>query len=518
VAGGIATHPPATPPPMGNGKRGKGPELATNAGARAVSLAMVALLLVGGGLTLLGGGARAYTPQDNLEPNPALAGNVTFSTHPGGAAALQYTDSFGHWQNLSANLDPTVRDPITLNPSDALASGVLQANKLGGTGGLAWNATGSWSSSVQGGAVQTIAQTTVNGAVGISDTVNTSLHGADTPLAYITIPKADYPSTTLSFDWLTITGFVTFPATSYTGTARVQFNDGSSCYVNPGWYGTNGSLEAATSALQTISGTASAVVPFFFSVPESLLMSTGGAGCAFGSSETFLQIAYVLPTAASVNYVTTVTGVGLTTGALTFGPTIWNAKNGTTGILREADIGNLNLTTLSPSFAYTSIAGGGYTAAIAQAASLATGVTISEVPLGNGSEQVSYGMNYGLPTAPSLTYGSFKLTDTPRLAAWQYVSINYAAVSYISVYQASAHVNNYTTIVSSVSATTAETWTGTVVYTEAQWVSISGPPAFFSTNGIAYWFWVAVGALGGLFALGGTVAFAGNKEASYRVR
>ena len=138
--------------------------------------------------------------------------------------------------------------------------------------------------------------------------------------------------------------------------------------------------------------------------------------------------------------------------------------------------------------------------------------------MSNGSEQVTYGLNYAFPSAPSLTYGSFKLADTPRLAAWQYVSVTFASVSYISVYQSSAHINNYTTVISSVSATTGGTWSGTMIYTEAQWLTISGPPAFFSTNGIAYWFWVAVGALGGLFALGGTVAFSQQKEAAYRVR
>ena len=368
MAGGIATHPPATRAEhMRDGKGRKGPELATNAGARAVSLAVVAVLLVGGIFAVLAaGGARGYAPVRNLEPAPALAGNVTFSTHPGGAAPLQYTDSFSHWQNLSATLDPTVRNPITLNPSDVLSTS-LQANKLGGTSGLAWNATASWTSTgTSGGGTQTIAQTTINGAVGISDTVNSSLHGTDNPEMYLTLPKADYPSTTLSFDWISISGFLTLPATSATGTLRVQYNDGGSCYIGPGFYGTNGSLEAATSTIQYISGSASGVIPFYFSVPVSLMMATGGAGCAFGTTETLVQLAWALPTAASVNYVATVTGMGLTTSPLTLGATIWNAKNGTTGILREADVGNLNLTTFNPSFSVSSVAGGGYTAAVSE--------------------------------------------------------------------------------------------------------------------------------------------------------
>lgn len=508
----------------------KGARHRTNARTAGVIAAVVIMLLGGGALLFGASPALAYTPHAGIEPNPTLATNVTISSHPAGGAPLQYLDQYSRWQNLTAHVDAAhVANPYAIAPSDIVAPGILQGEKVAGT---YWNLTGTgtlWHTQYNGLASGSVltgpTAATVNGEPAVQYTVNTSdADPGSVDIGYAITP-AQLPSTNLAFDFLTIGIELAGTAQAGAYADAVVFNQSAGGTWAPQVYASNGTLQPFNG---TVAGApalpADAGQEEYFSISMASMKCWAGTAltCSHMSGASpvttyYLGFVLYIPKVASTVYTVTVTDLAVGTAPLSLGTTQWHKASVTVAAF-GAGAFPANLSAFQPSFTYSSVAGGGYTVAIAQAASDVSASTISAAALTNGSESVTYSFPMGLPAAPSLAYGNAKLTDTPFLAPWQYVAINFAGTSYLSAYQAAKVQGNYTTIVPTVLPTTNASWVGTVTYTESQWLSISGAPGFFTPAGLAYWFWVLVGAFAGLLGIGGTVAYAKSKSGTFRVR
>jgi hypothetical protein len=513
---------------MNAGERGKraGPNVGV---ARPFFLAFVIVVVVA--LLLLGGvrTARAYSPQGGFEPNPELEGNVTFATHVSGWPPLEYTATSGT-TNLSAGIDPRVPNPIVVDPADVVAPAVLQGEKVGSA---YWNSTsltttdctnGQWVN-ISGGAgtINRFTVQTVNGEPAEQLAVNTSASSAVTAQAHFLVPVASWPSSNLQFDYFTAMGYLSGAASSSVSlTANLLGCSGSSATGYPIVYSSaNGSV--ADSGKTGGSYLGASIHPggeFAVSVSLAQVNASGFAG----DTGAGFQFELGLPKEASVTYDLVITGMTVSTSPLTLGTTWWTGGTAKTNITREVFLGNENLTSLKPSFAYADIAGGGYTAAIVQTASdLANAtVTTSAVNVANATaggpayvEQATYDFPFGFPAAPGVTYGSFKLTDTPEVAGPQYAVVTIGGTAYTTTYAAYSPGKTYA-VVASVSPTTTTYWVGVLYYTGAQWDSISAPPGIFSASGLEYWWFVLIGAI--LAVAGGSSAWVTRNERGLRTR
>lgn len=458
-----------------------------------------------------------------------LEGNVTFSNHTAGQAPLQYISQFGTAANLSASLDSRTANPIDINPMDVYAPGVLQNDTAAGT---KWELTSQWHqnlNSIAGGAVESIASVVQNGQRAIAITANTS--GAASTMAgyYIELNSSAWPSTNLAFDY--ITAAMTLTGAPNSGVyATIGFENSSSAAGY--WIGGYSEVaEAATNASTAVNPIVTGPSPIGAGEirPGGTLYVTisleqlNTVHTTFNStSRTTSVLVFVicsLPKEVSTPYTMTLSALALTTMPLTFGATTWKTKNVTSAVQGQIFNGSVNLTTLSPTFSYSYITGGGYTVAITQAASSLpdSAVNTAQTPISRGPyvEQVTYSFMLGLNAAPGLTYGAFKLTDRVTLAPAQYVSVTYAGTSYLGDYTAAGVKGNYTTLVSAASPTINESWVGTVQFTQAQWNSITSAPGLFTLAGIAYYWYVAIGVIAS--ALIGGSAWASRNASEERV-
>ncbi len=505
------------------------------AGARAVSRALI-LGLVGvllGSLVLGASPAFAYTPQGGIEPNPQIEGNVTFATHLATWSPLEYNATGGGQATLPARLDSRVVNPILVNPTDVVAPGVLQGEKIGGT---YWNTTGAWSAGQGGGgSVGAIATTTVNGEPAIKYTLNTSAAVAAGAAASFQLPSADWPSTDSVFDYLTFGGQFSGPTCSAcTASLRIANQTQSSA---PMYFS---SANGAPMPLGVSSGgTLVSVNPggdFYVSVPLSALSDTANDGLNVtgpgAATSIYVYASMNLVKEASVTYTFIITDLAFTTGPLTLGATVWHytltgaSKATNNSIAREEVNGNLNLSAsgYAPTFATQGIQGGGYQAAVTQTAAdtLNATVTTSPVSIANATaggpgyvEQATYQFAFLLPTAPQLTYGAFKLADDIHVAGTQYVSVAFAGTSYTAAYQGYA-IGAWQVVQATITPTTAAYWTAIVDYTGPQWDSISAPPGIFSAGGLEYYWFVFLGLI--LATVGGTSAWITRNERQIRQR
>jgi hypothetical protein len=475
----------------------------------------------------LAGRASAYTAQAKLEPTPGLAGNVTVSTHLFGADPLSYVDSAGASQTLVAHVDTAhVANPFILNPTGVVAQGVLQGVRV--AGGL-WNNSSLWNGmSTAAGQHQTgPTLVTVNGLSAVQWTINATNGAAEDSVTDFktNIVQALWPSANPTFDYWTEIWEVSSSVACATCAAYLGFANASGNGINQkiAWSNANGGIEPVGSAGGTVN-----VVPavgansiLYVSASMAQLSSTANLGLnATGAGST----ASVNPTlwvhtpktTTAITITINLVGMAFGTAPMTFGRTYW-AGTENANITRQAAAAPLNLSSLGSSFTYTSITGGSFTVAIRQGAIDVGLASISQTGNPNGTETITYVFNFGLPIAPSLSYATFKVADTPRLAAWQYAAVSFGGAAYTSVYQVKANVGNYSTLVSSVVPTTAAAWVGTVTYTTDQWDLISAPPAFFSQNGIQFYWYEVIGAIL-LFTGLGASAWATRNQRGLRVR
>jgi hypothetical protein len=490
----------------------------------AFAVVVLMLLVVFTGLV---GRASAYSAQANLEPTPGLAGNVTVSTHLYGADPLSYVDSNGATQTLVAHVDTVhVANPYSINPSGVVAPGVLQSTRV--AGGL-WNNTSLWNSmSVAAGQHQTgPTLVTVNGLSAVQWTINATHAAAEDSVTDLktNIVQALWPSTNPTFDYWTEIWEISSSATCASCAAYASFANASGNGLGEkiAWSTATGGIEPIGSAgglVNVIPAVGSNSI-LYFSASQAQLSSSANLGLnatGAGSTASLNPTIWIhTPLTATATTITlNLVGMAYGTAPLTFGKTYW-AGTLNANMTRQASAGNLNLSSIASSFTYTSITGGSFTVAIRQGANDVGLASISQTANGNGTETITYVFNFGLPIAPSLSYLTFKVADVPRLAAWQYAAVSFGGAAYTSVYQVKASIGNYTTLVASVVPTTAAAWVGTVTYTAAQWDLISAPPAFFSENGIQFYWFELIGAIL-LFTGLGASAWATRNQRALRIR
>ncbi|HEV2317951.1 MAG TPA: hypothetical protein VGV89_10330 [Thermoplasmata archaeon] len=521
-----------------------------------MSLLVVVALFV----FLLGpiGSARAYNPLPNQEPNPEIEGNVTFSSHINGWGPLTYsTNNINVNGTLTGVADPRVPNPFLINPSDVIATTVLQTGKAAG---LVWNTTTTHASGAgwicQGGGkgeVTTLTVGTANGATNLQFAVNTSAAGTTNPFCYFFIPVASLPSTNPAFDYMTTT--FAWSGSACGGCSITVGAANESTKVATGQLTTSGAVQytSKTGVIEPVGlsgGTAiaSAAAPAGFWSASMAQISSANLGMnltgyGVGGQQTQYAGFYYgwgLPQAASTTYTFTVTGMAVTSTALTLGPTTWyigkqSAANATT-VTRQVVAGNDNLTSLGPSFTYSQIAGGGYTVGVVQRAQdlPAANVTIvwGTASVANASggpsyvEQLNYQFSFGLATAASLTYSNFKLVDQPFIAGLQYVSVTFGGTSYSAAYQGytpcvaatqkCTGIGNFVTVQGTVTATTVQSWVGIIYYTGPQWDALASPPGVFSTGGILYYWFIFLGIL--LSVAGASSAWVVGQQRALRGR
>ncbi len=499
------------------------------------------------------GTARAYNPLPtgvgtvSIEPNPWLEGNVTISTHASTYSALQYAASSGTG-NLSARIDPRVVNPLSVNPSDIVATGTIQQEKAPtATASAYWNSSTYWGHPAAqcANTITAAAVATVNGisVVQASENATHCAPGVNNQLiSSPAIPISLYPSVSPAFDYVTMIYGLAGPACP---------GGAGTCYAvaginNASNGGTTNAQQYTGYAAKTGTATEGAaaaqdeVAPGGIGYYSMSLAQLSNSHCGFnttagGSYSASIQamVQLVVPSTASTTdtYTVTIYGWEFSTSPFTFGTTVWAGAS----VTRNVAFGNLNLTTLAPSQSWQSVSGGGYTEAIVQRASdlPSANVTITTTPINVANataggpsyvQQATYQFTFGLPVAASLSYGTFKLNDQVNVSGVQYLSVSFGGTSYTTTYQAYATCTSSTctgfqkiqVVQASVAPTTAQAWQATIYYTGPQWDSISVAPGLFSPQYFSYIWFVFLGVI--VTALGLSSAWVVQNRRAQQIR
>ena len=422
--------------------------------AAIVSIAVVFLFLTSAAAPAMSSSqANAFTSQANanLLPNPVLNSNITWSTFHSGWKPLEYSNGTKNL-TLNAGLSTTYKNPISINPTDIEAFGSIQNEKVGG---YYWNKTTEWTKYSAGASFGT-------GTLGKSTTIVMTMNGnstaAKTMSYYLYIPITNYPSANPAFDYVTASYTLTGPKT----------------------IGVSGEVYASnSSSTGRIKG--STITPgqtYFYSQPLTSVLgakfnTTTGKGY---SSALLINPQMGLP-ATTGTWTLTITGLALTDYQISLG----------TNNTGQPVANNLNpkMTVFDPTnLAWTEIANGGYQVAVSQPLQNIT-TQQSEIS-GNPKyvEQVTYQGNYVMPSAPDLSYSSSVISERFNVNASQTTVLDINGQSLLSTISG----KNGTITLMTVNPTQKSTLIQIVDYTSSQWESVSGPPGFFSVNGILYYF------------------------------
>ena len=426
-------------------------------------LAVVLMILSALVIALPGMQGREYgmnpaaTSSSNIQPNPTLNTNVTWSTFTDGWTPLEYSNGSA---NLTLNAEPSVfyANYITVDPADIQANHTLTNDKLGTMTttweNTTWQATGSTGEgSYETDTIQTYGSLTVK--------ANTSSTTAETSGYYITVPLSDFPSNNLQYDYLT--GILTFSGAQISGVSATM------------------KISNQTSVDQYVTITPGQSVYFSASLAQiqqkdnyAATFNTSGKGATTLVS---IEPSMSLPTYTTTeDYTLTLSGLAFTDYALTLG------QNATGATVTESG-NHAQLSALSPDFKWTSITNNGYTVAVSQSLQ---NLTEQQSAINSGSyiEQVEYQGQFVLPTAPDLSYGPANITEHFNVNTSQTQVLDINGVSYLS---AISGKNNTIQLLSSVNPNSQTQFLQIVDYTQSQWTSISSPPGIFTLAGIEYY-------------------------------
>ena len=397
-----------------------------------------------------------FTTSVNYIPSPQLNTNITWSTHNSTWGMLEYNNGT-HLNNLTAGLSTQYANPITINPKDIVAPGVLQNEKLG-TGSY-WNnsANWGWGESNTTNQTRSISTTTNNGVQEIQITDKLTGNPSTNPWAYINIPNSDYASQNPNYDYITFTGEYTAPANSHSKITIAYGNETRASTIGTSTPNTPLTTEHNLGNLPTKFNT------------------TAGKGY---SKDLEIQIALNVPsTATTGTYTITIYSLSMTTYPIQFGT---NSK----GTIITNGTGNMELKSFKPNFKYKEIADEGYSIAVSQPLQNLT--TQQNEISGNPKyvEQVTYQGNYFLPSAPDLSYSNSIISEMLSINASQTTVLD---INGLSLLNAISGKNGNVTLMT-VNPNQKTTLIQIVDYTSTQWTTVSGPPGFFSVNGILYYF------------------------------
>ena len=404
----------------------------------------------------------ATTTSTNYQPNPQLNTQATWNEFNSSMAYNQYVNANGstgylNVANGTGNYISIVPGDITTNltyPSYAVPS-KWAVETATGYGQTASNANNTYSEAYSGKDIYLNITTNAN---------DTSIDGLG-----ITIPFSNMPYTDLSYDYFTLEYKVT--GTDITGlTAQVEGED------NNGQAG----------LMQQLNGTGSGYISYN-------LGQTGINETTYAAHAVEPEILITAPTTSSPESVgIEITGMAVTTYPLSLG-------TNSTGAAVNGGAGTIHLADFHPA-QFVSIANG-YTENLTQPLSL-TNYTTTQTPITSGSyiEQVGYQATFSLPSSPDLSYSASNFSLPLSVPASQFQVLDLNGVSYLS--SLGNKTNGTAVLLSAVNPTTPITYLAYVDYTASQWQSISHPAGIFTYDGIAYYYFIAIGVIASLIGLG----------------
>ena len=366
----------------------------------------------------------SFTASKGIQPYATMNTNITWSDFNSGWAWNEYNNGTS---NLSLNTEVSniYQNPITVNPSDIVAPGILQGNKIGT---LFWNNTANWQNNIApGGAHTTISSSTYNGVPIIKITLNSTKSESTYTNYVLTIPLSSLPSNNLAYDYITmITGttgtnqtgatygdqIVSIPTTGTTHTPSIPLNQSTQMFSKSGALHENiGQIEYTSVSLAQMN-----------TLYSSPIFNTSGSNPTINVE---LWPAMQLPAENGTNDTLTIYGLALTNYPITFGINANGSKP--EGTLSST----VSLKQLAPSFTYKSIQSGGYTVATTQPLQ---NVTKTQIAIQNGSyiEEVQKQGQFILPSAPDLTYGPANITETMNVSSSQVMVLDINGLSYLS--------------------------------------------------------------------------------------
>lgn len=403
----------------------------------------------------------------NYQPNPTLNTQATWSTFNSSMAYNQYINATGGKAYL--NVQNGTGNYISVNPGD-IQSKYLQGDNITTLG--AWDST-AWTLSSNGGLQTTIGKSGTSEY--ITATENSTAAG-NVVGSYI-IPLSDLISNSPTFNYLTVQ--YKFTGDAQTGT------DAKMCIFN----GTDG----------TASNSVGIIYPgqsgyFTLNLAQIQKMGKGTFNITGSGAMKELEIAPTINEQAGTNtYNLSILGMALTTYPIMLG---YNA----TGAPVTQAYGNGYMSVFKPAVPMN-IINSGYTENLTQSMSL-TNYTTTQTPITSGSyiEQVGYQATFSLPSSPDLSYSASNFSLPLSVPASQFQVLDVNGVSYLS--SLGNKTNGTAVLLSSVNPTTPITYLAYVDYTATQWQSISHPAGIFTYDGIAYYYFIAIGVVAALIGLG----------------
>ena len=442
----------------------------------AISIALIFLMAP------VGAASHSISPatatSTNYQPDPTLNTNVSWNTYNSSWAPMQYNNGTGY-HNLSAGYSSFYANPISINPGD------IKPYTLDGkyAGANFFNTTqydlyySGYSHSIG------------NGSNGLYISGNASSTSGLNDYQVIKIPWAQMPSQDYQYIYITATLSLSSSSGSAT-TGQITIANSS----QTGVYG-----QVANSKEKIYAGQS-------MYISESLAQLIAGTGININSTASpylYIGIALIQPegTAADTPTATlTMSNFALTTYPVSLGQ---NA----TGAVITSGVGTVHLAKFSPTVPMV-IQNNGYSVAV----SASPNITEVQTPItsGNYIEQVQYSGAFQLPSAPDLSYSASNITLNLTVPADQFQVLNIGGNSYTGAL--GNKTNGTVQVISSINPTTSTSFYMIVEYTASQWQSISHPAGFFTYDGIAYYYWLAIGAIASLLGLGVGVRHAKTKR------
>ena len=390
------------------------------------------------------------TSSSNIQPNPTVNVNVTWSAYHNGWKPLEYSNGTGN-QTLAANPSGFYANPISVNPVDLQSTYLTNSNATGTPFNSSHLATLT-SSSTNGGAVQTASY--ANGIYTLTE--NTSAADSNTGQWYLPgyISDTLLPSNNMAFDYVTV-------AFSLSG----QSMTGVSAHF----------------AIWNSTAPQAGIVPNTTIYPGQSIWESAPLSDFKGenfnttvSSKLILDLELNLPVHSSTTYTIKLSALTITTAPLYLG----NNASGPEHISI-----NPKFSTFNPDLPWTSVTNNGYSVAISQSMQNTTEQQSAINTLGY-IEQVEYQGQFNLPTAPDLSYGTANLTEHFNVSTSQTQVLDINGVSYLSTISGK---NNTVLLLASVNPNSQIQFLQIVDYTQSQWTSISSPPGIFTLAGIEYY-------------------------------
>ena len=418
----------------------------------------------------------------NYQPDPTLNTNVSWSTFYNGWNATEYNNGTANL-TLNTGLSTFYSNPISVNPVDIESYGFLQNENVSGAG--YWNTTSSavWNPSSSNTSYPVSITT---GTLGKSQTVifNVEANGlGNSGNGKFVVPVAEWPSQNTEDNYITVAYSLSGP--SYTGV-----------YANIEAYNGTGSSE------MVLGGN---IAPGQSAYASIHLPGTGYNTTGTGTT-TAMHINPEINTAsgepAGSEYHLTISALALTDYAIPLGT---NATGAPVVQAINPTMKNFGSSDLK----YTAVLNNGYSVAISAAPNNLSQVQ-TPITSGNYIEQVQYSGTFQLPLSPDLSFGTANITFPLTVPASQIQVLTLAGTSYIN--SLGNKTNGTVAILPSVNPTTPTSYYAIVDYTASQWQSISHPAGFFTYDGIAYYYWLAIGAIASLLGLGVGVRHAKTKR------